>query len=306
MPMTKRCTPYIRPSNPQVIRLTERDERILETIHTFGGLMSLRQIDRLFFSGQGRSQSRTRLRMLFQNGYLNMPGPDHVHKIPQSETIYCLDTKGAEIVAGLQGEPFKTFKWRTKPRWSLISHDLKANDFRMMIMEACKFAPNLSLYRWIPESEFWAFSDTVTYQDRKGASRTRKVRPDGFFTIRRQAPHRPRKFEEFTFLLEIDMSTEDNPRFAREKIRPGIAYLKSETYRERFGSRYGRWLVVTTGERRMTNMRSHAERAGAAKFFYFTTFDKLTPQTILTEPVWMRVDHDKTFNIIPSNSITNK
>jgi hypothetical protein len=39
-----------------------------------------------------------------------------------------------------------------------------------------------------------------------------------------------------------------------------LAYLKSEAYAERFDHRSGRWLVVTTEERRMTNMLRQARR----------------------------------------------
>ena len=42
------------------------------------------------------------------------------------------------------------------------------------------------------------------------------------------------------------MRTEDNPRFGEEKVLPGIAYVRSEVYAQRFGDKSGRWLVVTT------------------------------------------------------------
>jgi len=41
-------------------------------------------------------------------------------------------------------------------------------------------------------------------------------------------------------------------------MRP--AYLKSEAYADRFGHRSGRWLVVTTEDRRMANMLRQARR----------------------------------------------
>ncbi len=81
----------------------------------------------------------------------------------------------------------------------------------------------------------------------------RYIRPDGFFILS-TSEHLIR------YLLEIDRSTEDNPRFLREKILPGLAYVKSQAYGERFGHRSGRWLVVTTGERRLANMLSQAEQ----------------------------------------------
>jgi hypothetical protein len=297
--MTQRRSPYTRPKHPTPIRLTERDHKILETLHVFDGMLSLTQVDQLFFAGRGTTQPRARMRALFENGYVNMPASSDVHKVPLGETIYWLDQRGAEVVAGLHGEPLKAFKWREKPRWSLIAHDLKVNDFRLMVMAACEAAPTLTLHRWMPESEFWSYPDRVTYKDHTGASRTRQVRPDGFFTIRRPAPTHPGKLEEFAFLLEIDMSTEDNPRFAREKVRPGVAYLKSDAYQERFGLRYGRWLVVTTGERRRDNMRSHTRGAGGKGLFYFTTFDQLSAETVLIEPIWLMADRDGPISLIP-------
>jgi hypothetical protein len=102
MPLRRR--PYQRSLKPDPIRLTTRDKRILETIHSCDGLLSLRQIDKLFFSGQGRSQSRARMRLLFDNAYVNMPDLESIHQVPAGETIYWLDKKGAAIVAGLSGK----------------------------------------------------------------------------------------------------------------------------------------------------------------------------------------------------------
>jgi hypothetical protein len=91
-------------------------------------------------------------------------------------------------------------------------------------------------------------------------------------------------------LLELDRGTEDNPRFVREKVLPGLAYLRSEAYRNRFGSNSGRWLVVTTSERRVTNMRRQVEAAtvGEAVPFYLTTLEQATAGNVLFDPIWVR------------------
>jgi hypothetical protein len=98
--------------------MTRRDRQILETIFAFDGMMSLKQIDRLFFSGTGGTWPRERLRALFDNGYLNMPDRDNMHRVPPGETIYFLGKKGAAIVAGLQGGLPKDLPWRRQPRRS--------------------------------------------------------------------------------------------------------------------------------------------------------------------------------------------
>ena len=95
--MRNRRPPYTRLERPPSLRLTERDRRILETIHAFDGLMSLRQIDRLFFSGRGGTWARERMRALFDHGYVNMPDTANVYRVPLGETIYLLGKKGAAL-----------------------------------------------------------------------------------------------------------------------------------------------------------------------------------------------------------------
>jgi hypothetical protein len=261
--------------------------------------MSLKQIDRLFFSGTGGTWPRERLRVLFDNGYLNMPDRDNAHRVPLGETIYFLGAKGASVVAGLQGELPKDFPWRRQPRWSLISHDLAVNEFRIAVMQSVQESRSLMLHRWVPESEFWAYPDTVEYEMAGGKTRKRRVIPDGYFTIRRPQVSDPGVMEELAFLLEIDMGTEDNPRFAREKVRPGAAYLKSREYQERFGLDYGRWLVVTTSQKRLENMVAQTELAGGSDLFYFSTFDNVSTETALTQPIWRLAGGETINSLIP-------
>ena len=263
------------------MRLTERDRHILEAIHAYDGMLGFSQIRRLFFTG--KSQAEERLKLLYQNGFLNRPNRQQRLRIP--EMIYWLDRNGAEMVASFLGIPLNELGWRREPRWFQVEHDLAVNDFRLDLQEACQKDPDVTLRTWMPESEFWAYPDTVTYtyDDREV---DRKIRPDGYFMLV-TAKHYLR------YLLEIDRSTEDNPRFYREKILPGLAYVDSEEYQERFGHRGGRWLIITTSERRMSNMISQSKRAETKGYFYFTTFDKLSPETTLHVPIWRRADRDE-------------
>ena len=295
--MPIRRKPYQRSASPSPIRLTSRDKHILETIHAFDGILSLHQIDRLFFSGIGRSQPRARMRLLFDNGYVQMPNPESIHQVSRDETIYWLDRKGASLVAGFQGKSFAQFKWRRKPRFSQIEHDLRVNDFRIAVREGCQLRPDLQLKMWLPESEFAVEPDRISFETSAGKKTSRSVRPDGYFMIKCQSQFGRKK--PFSFLLEIDMGSEDNPRFAREKVLPGVAYLKSSKYAERFGQPYGRYLVVTSGERRMLNMKAQTERNGGSGLFYFSTFADMAAESVLTSPIWFLASHDERRSIIP-------
>lgn len=271
---------YQRVSNPPPMRLTERDKQILEAIHSYDGLLGFSQIRRLFFSGE--SQAERRMMLLYQHKYVNRPGFEERKRLP--EMIYWLDKRGAELVANLEGTPLPDFAWRKEPRWFQVEHDLAVNNFRLDLLQACQAAKGVKLESWVPESEFWAYPDAVTYSYQNNKMK-RNIRPDGFFILTTGE-------NRIRYLLEIDRSTEDNPRFLREKLLPGLAYIHSQAYETRFGHRSGRWLVVTTGERRLRNMLQQARRGEAKGLFYFTTFSQLTPQTILSSPIWRRADRD--------------
>lgn len=282
----QRLPRYKRVKNPPPMRLTDRDKRILEAIHAYDGMLGFSQIQRLFFGG--KSQTEHRLKLLYQNRYVNRPNREERRQVP--EMIYWLDKKGARIVASLQGESYRGFYWRKKPRWFQVDHDLAVNDFRLDIEQACQEKPRVELEQWIPESEFWSNADRISYMHNE-REKKRSIRPDGYFMLSTEKLY-------LRYLLEIDRSTEDNPRFFREKILPGLAYLKTEVYEKRFGHRSGRWLVVTTGERRMRNMLRQARRANAKGIFYFTTYDKIKVDDLLFSPIWRRTDREDTVPLI--------
>ena len=194
---------YGRAANPPNMRLTERDRHILEAIHAYDGMLSFSQIRRLFFSG--KSQAEERLKLLYQNKYLNRPGRNQRLRLP--DMIYWLDRRGAELVASWSGMNLSEMGWRKEPRWFQVEHDLAVNDFRLDLEEAIRQNPQIALESWIPESEFWAYPDpvTYTYNDR---NIDRKIRPDGYFKLFTGKNH-------IRYLLEIDRSTEDNPRFLK-------------------------------------------------------------------------------------------
>ncbi|MFC1959371.1 replication-relaxation family protein [Chloroflexota bacterium] len=278
-PGQTRLPTYNRAEHPPPIHFMARDRAILEAVQSYDGILGDYQIQRLFFTGE--RQARGRLSLLYHNGYLSRP--NRKQRAGLDCMVYWLTRRGAAIVAGLGGEKLDTFKWRRQPRWSQIRHDLAVNDIRIAVTEACDRQPYLELQEWIPEGVFWSQPDTVRYTSPKKGKAKRRVIPDGFCVIKSRGYHS-------RLLLEVDMRTEDNPRFGEEKVLPGIAYVRSEGYAQRFGYKSGRWLVVTTGERRMLNLKQQAERVGetSARLFYFTTFAKVNASTVLTAPIWLR------------------
>ena len=90
---------YGRIPDPPPMRLTGRDQHILEAIQAYDGLLSFSQIQRMYFSC--KSQAERRLMLLYQNRYINRPNYDERKRLP--EMAYWLDKRGAGIIASLEG-----------------------------------------------------------------------------------------------------------------------------------------------------------------------------------------------------------
>lgn len=141
----------------------------------------------------------------------------------------------------------------------------------------------------------------MTYTNRDGSSGKRMMQPDGWFQVKKPSKRYPGKWANYAFLVEIDMGTETTTRFGRDKVPSGVAYLKSELYRQRFGVAYGRYVVVTGNKTRLQNMKAQTERLGGDKLFYFTTFERISPESAFHESIWQLAGSEDPYSLIPPN-----
>ena len=260
-----------------------------------------------------------RLSKLNHGEYLAWPSRDQWRSKPIPEPICWLGWKGILMVAGKRGiviEPpgqsnenklrrfekelhDKGLHWMREPRWIQLEHDIAVTDFRLGVEQAVAEIRSLTLENWITDGTFRSSMDVIEYavKGKDGTLKTEKkgICPDGYFEIsdeRRRINGTPARAR---FLVEIDMSTHDNPSFGREKAIPGVAYIKSAAYKNRFGYNSGRWLIVTTGKVRMKNlMQQTIQSVGSgSKAFLFTTFRAMAGRNVLTEAVWTQPGSDR-------------
>lgn len=298
--MVKRRRIYSRGEHGGHVRPTERDIQIMEMIHAFDGMMSLKQIWHRFFLGTTESAPRNRLKLLCDAGFLTMPvNHDQLRWVPVGEIVYWLDVEGARLLAGRQGVEYENFRWQRSGRWSKIGHDLLVNNFRQVVTEACERREELALREWVPESDFLTTKDTISFKTPQGHTTSRIMQPDGFFLVQKPSQRYPGRWANYAFLLEVDNSTESGIRFGRDKVPPGVAYLASDLYNQRFGIEYGRFVVVTTNQERMFNIKEQTERFGGQDLFYFTTFAHVSAETIFSKPVWWRAGSAERWVLIP-------
>jgi hypothetical protein len=200
----------------------------------------------------------------------------------------------------------KGVRWVREPRWSLLRHDIAVIDFRYALERSLQNLPSYTLENWISDYVFRSDTDVVSYgivlPDETTVRKKKGVIPDAYFEIVDQNRRTQGENIRARFLLEVDMATHDRNRFCSEKAIPGIAYIKSTAYRQRFGSNNGFWLVVCISERRMKFLRRKVvERTGdEARKFFFTTLDQIKKEDILTSPIWFQSD-DKQPRVLLDN-----
>ena len=71
-----------------------------------------------------------------------------------------------------------------------------------------------------------------------------------------------------------------------KKITTYLAYIRSGKYAARYGTRQGRILTVTTGQRRLANLKAITEERGGKARFWFTTLAQINAGDILTDSIW--------------------
>jgi hypothetical protein len=305
------------------MRFQERDFEILRTIYNNDGILAKRQLQLLFWPGMSTRAMEKRLSKLNHGEYLTWPSRDQWRSKPIPEPICWLGWKGILMVAGKRGKVIespsrinenklrklenklrdKGIHWMREPRWIQLEHDIAVTDFRLGVEQAVAELRSLTLEKWITDGTFRSSMDVIEYgvKGKDGALKTEKkgICPDGYFEIsdeRRRINGTPARAR---FLVEVDMSTHDNPSFGREKAVPGVAYIKSIAYKNRFGYNSGRWLIVTTGKVRMKNLTQQTIQSvgSGSKAFLFTTFEQLVGKNALTESIWTQPGNDKPISL---------
>jgi hypothetical protein len=270
-----------------------------------------------------------RLSKLCQTDYIARPSKTDWRTKPIPESVYWLNWKGIVWIAGQYGldvkEPSKTSEnqlrklasqlrkhgihWLRDPRWNQLSHDLACVDSRRKLEKDVAPIPNFTFEEWLEESYFRRSVDVVEYKvtAEKGKILKKKkgVIPDGLAVIVNESNLAQNQPARLRFLVEIDGSTHSNPRFGREKVLAGNAYIKSSEYKARFGANSGRWIVLTGGEKRMRNLMHQTKlvtEGNDAQYFIFTTAKNFfTAQNVLLDAIWWQVDKEEPISLLSPN-----
>jgi len=272
------------------MRLMARDIEILRAVHDFR-IMRGSQLQALFFGSQ--STASYRLSRLYQHGFLNRHFLPTLGGMASSPALYTLGKRGVDILRrALDGDPKDIRKPPNHRELSplFLEHLLQINHFRVAVTVAARQL-DYTLEKWLDDFQLKADYDRVVIEAPNRRRREVSLIPDGYFVLR--APQ-----GRACFFLEMDRGTMTRGRF-RDKVLAYQAYITSGQYEKRYGTRSLRVLTVTTGPKRLENLKAEAEEARGGRVFWFTTIDQVMTETIIDKPIWKVLEQATPQVLIP-------
>src|SRR5690606_14378157 len=279
-----------RVDNPPPMRLMARDLEILKAVHDFR-IVRGNQLQALFFGSQ--STASYRLLRLYQHGFLDRHFLPTLGGIASSPALYTLGKRGVDILRRtLDGGPKDIRKPPNHRALSplFLEHLLQINDFRVAVTVAAR-EQGYTLELWLDDFQLKANYDRVVIEVPNRRRREVSLIPDGYFVL--QVPQ-----GRACFFLEMDRGTMTRGRF-RDKVLAYQAYITSGQYEKRYGTRSLRVLTVTTGPKRLENLKAEAEEARGGRVFWFTTIDQVMTETIIDKPIWKVLEQATPQVLIP-------
>ena len=262
------------------MRLTHRDIAVLRCVHDYR-VLRRDQIESLLFPSKNTANER--LKRLYHHRFLQRRWCPVEYGQGMSQALYLLDARGAEVLAEQPDADHEHIGWRASKNLvssSFLEHTLMINDVRIALTLATNQA-GARVRQWLGEDTLSASSDHVSIP---GIPRRVAVIPDSYFVldmVDRRAH----------FFLEADRATLSNKRWGL-RIRAYEAYVRSGHYTRRYATQSLRILTVTTGDKRLANLKATTERVGGGELFWFATHDALEADTALFSPIWQIAGRD--------------
>ena len=232
------------------IVLQERDLRLLEA------LQSMRVINReqakVVAGFQSTRRANDRLLLLTRGGFLKRAF------IGSREAVYWLPGKWEQL------REQRTLDASAEPAALFLKHKLEINRVHVLVQYSAVPIPG------------WRFISWRSFQ--QVLSPTLPLIPDGYFEFGSAAGVRP-------VFLEVDLGTEAVPVVAR-KVRLYIQLAASGEFSQIFNRNQFRVLLITTGKRRLENIRSAVAKL-TDKIFWLGTLDLISPERFWASS-WLR------------------
>lgn len=290
LPQLQRVHNQMLPS----LRLTPRDTAILLAVYQYRALTTP-QIEELFFSSdhpkaassKPNTRCQYRLQLLHLHGYLAREEQPQKRIEGNKPFMYFLDKRGAQLVEELlDGEDLDWNPREHSVSNLFLEHLIHTNDVRVAINTVAS-QHNFTITTWLDDRTLKRrqMTDIVTLVGPNGGRQKAAVVPDGYFVLD-TGSHVYNHFLEVDLRTVTGVASKWGRRDWARKVCTYLEYHRSGRYQERYKTQGLRILTVTTGEKRLANLKAITEKVGGRQRFWFTTFEQVRASDVLVDPIW--------------------
>lgn len=271
----------------RVLEVTERDTSIVQMVWSYEGCTTEQIHARFWDPASPLSACYRRVALLVESEYLAAQRLPSITGVGSGKRFLTLGPRGRVLLGERFGVPMgRADVLGTSPLFS--QHRIAIGDFRLALERAASAVPHVRLADWVGERQLRR--KPLRVEDLSGKGRqTITFVPDGEFTLV-QGGRRQRCF------FEMDMGT-IAPRRLCTRVR---GYLLHEATR----SLPVFFVVPTESRARQVSEMAQAEAANlnvTPSTVFITTRNRVSPDTILTGPIWEQVGVTGRQAIVPAN-----
>ena len=281
------------------MRLTPLYQELLKELYA-NGYMRTDQIEamlRVIAERDGLPLSRKALRRMVQKRLKAMVEAGFLKRIvppvlPETRTgppffIYTLTKSGATLVADSLNMTLSELGWRPVDdiTFLFLNHVMALVEYKLALIQAC-LATQIKLSEWVGDRVLRREPAKVVVTSDSEEPMQVTIVPDAYYQLQLPSGH------VLSCCLEIDRGTSTvatSKWQAKSWRRKVLAYqvLQEQGLPSRAWATPGFIVTtVTTSQARMNNLNAVCDEAGGSSHFWFTTFDRLTPDTILVGSIW--------------------
>lgn len=307
----------IKPEELPRFRLTPRDIEILIILSIYRILDTV-QIEALLFNPamfvklitndpkkRIETRCKKRLQILYLHGFVDRverPILPHEGKRPY---LYLLTQKGINFLEYqnlIQESEVHFEKDLHNPSHIFLEHTLLIQTIRIAFTLAVR-NNGWKITKWLDERYLKNhLKEKLPIVGRDGAEIQTTLVPDGYFNLK--VGDFP-----FNFFIEVDRSSEVlsfsswNSNTIAKKVRTYGSFFRpgpdgKSPYFKKFGKEKARVLFITTGEIRAANLHRLITQEGGESMYWVTSLPFITPETILTSPIWYIASQDGTAELL--------
>ncbi|MFL5628024.1 MAG: replication-relaxation family protein, partial [Ktedonobacteraceae bacterium] len=295
-------------------RLTERDIALFEYLYEMPGMIP-EQINKLLFpkpyaTQKASSRCLHRLTFLARAGFLQPVEQLTYYSQGKRPFRYFLREPALSLVAQRRGIDLDELDWN--PKDTQATHDFQEHrhalhEVRIGFILAAR-QHSATIEQWIDERMLKRTEGKVyvTIKGAQGAAYKIAVIADGFCRLKMTTD----KTYTYYQFIELDRSTETGQptKWSRNSWQRKILGYNAlftpggqgqpSVYQQRYGgTEKGRVLTITTGDKRLANLKRITEQNGGKSKYWFTTLEAIKTNDILTDPIWQKAGSEGKFRL---------